>query len=315
MNNIISGKNLSIKPMSVDEMILALDRISRFKFPKDKLKRVYVETVCSNIIGGSNKKTQIFNLENKMLCELFTEIWNFSIETNFKSSNKNFSLNKNYIEEEKKCYYTDKADLDLMPIECDFSTLIKKIEKSKIPNNFDKYKTPRKIVLTEGVTEEILMPEFSKIYGFDWNKNGIIIVGTGGKSRILKQYRIFKEQLKIPIFILLDFDAENIFRQLKKEMRKIDSGHLINLGEIEDIIPVNLFKRAINSEFKLQAKISVKDFDKNLSMVKNLKNIFKEKGFGEFKKAKMANWIKAVLTKKSELSEELELILSEVKKF
>ena len=28
-----------IKPMTIDEMTLALDRISRFKFPEDKLKR------------------------------------------------------------------------------------------------------------------------------------------------------------------------------------------------------------------------------------------------------------------------------------
>lgn len=301
--------------MTVNEMILALDRISRFKFPKDKLKRVYVETICSNIIGGSSKKSEIFNFENKILCEIFTEIWNFSVENNFTSCSKDFSLNKNYIREEKKCYVINKTDLDLMPKECDFSTLIKNIDKNKIPNNFDKYKTPKKIVLTEGVTEEILMPEFSKVYGFNWDKNGVKIVGTGGKSRILKQYKIFKEQLKIPVFILLDFDAENIFEQLKKEMRKIDSGHLISHGEIEDIIPVNLFKTAINSEFKLQAKISVNDFDKNLSMVKNLKNIFKEKGFGEFKKAKMANLIKTVLSPKSKLSGELESILNEIKNF
>ena len=306
--------NNQIKPMSVGEMILALDRISRFKFPSEKLKRVYVETICSHILK-SDKKEDVYNLENKILVENFTKIWNYSIEKNFSSFRNDFSLNENYINEEKKCYVLSRADIDLMPNNCDFSTLINNIKKSEIPNNFYAYKTPRKIVLTEGVTEEILLPEFSKIHGFDWGKNNIKIVGIGGKSRILRQYEILKKQLKIPIYILLDYDAKNIFEQIKKEMRKIDSGHLISLGEIEDIIPVNLFKNAINKEFKQQSKISVKDFDKNLSMVKNLKNIFKEKGFGEFKKAKMANLIKEILSSNIKLSNELLLILTEIEKF
>ena len=60
-----------IKPMTVDEMILALDRISRFKFPEKKLKRVYVETICSNLISPSLKKVDIEKFDNKSLSELF----------------------------------------------------------------------------------------------------------------------------------------------------------------------------------------------------------------------------------------------------
>lgn len=301
-----------IKPMTTDEMILALDRISRFKFPPDKLKRVYVETICSHFLK-SDKKNNIYALENKILCEAFTKIWNYSVKNNFNNISDDFSLNKSYINEEKKCYFLSKYDLDLMPQKTDFQTLINNIDKNKIPNNFSNYQTPRKIILTEGVTEEILLPEFSKNQGFDWIKNNIKIAGIGGKNQILRHYKIFKVQLKIPIFILLDYDAKNIFEQIKKEMRNIDSAHLISSGEIEDIIPVNLFKNAINSEYKLQAKISVNDFDKNLTRVQNLKNIFKEKGFGEFKKARMANLIKETLSPKSQLSDELILILNEIK--
>ena len=305
----------NIKSMSINEMILALDRISRFKFPDKKLKRVYIETICTHLISPALKKADIENFDNNNLAKYFTDIWNFSIKNNFGNTYKDFSLNKNYIEQEEKCYFLNSEILDLMPKEADFKTLINNLKSCQIPNNFDNYKTPQKIVLTEGITEEILLPEFSKIHGFRWDENGIKIIGIGGKSRIINQYNIYKEQIKVPMFILLDLDAKPVFEQLKNSLRKIDDAHLISVGEIEDIIPVNFFKNALNSEFKLQAKISVKDFDKNISMIENLHNIYKNNGFGEFKKAKMAQLIKNTLTQSSILSEELKRILDKISIF
>ena len=302
----------NIKPMSVSEMVLALDRISRFKFPVKKLKRVYTETITGHLISPAFKKSDIEKFDNKSLKEYFTKIWNYSVENNFCTINNDFSLNRNYIEQEKLCYFFNNEITDLMPDKVDFKTLIENISKNKIPNNFNNYKTPQKIVLTEGITEEIVLPEFSKIHGYDWNKNNVKIIGTGGKSRVLNHYNIYKTQIKIPVFILLDLDAKPVFEQLMKILRPIDKAHLISHGEIEDIIPVSLFKNAINSEFKLQTKISVKDFDKNISMVENLHNIYKNNGFGEFKKAKTAQLIKESLTKTSALSEELTYILDKI---
>ena len=298
--------------MSVDEMVLALDRISRFKFPEKKLKRVYIETICSHLISPVFKKSDIEKIDNKSLTQYFTEIWNYSVKNNFGTLENDFSLNKNYIEQEKKCYFLKAEILDLMPEKADFKTLIKNIKYNRIPNGFDNYKTPKKIILTEGITEEILLPEFSKIHGYEWNKNGVKIVGTGGKSRILNHYNIYKEQIRVPVFILLDLDAKAVFESLGKALRPIDSAYLISAGEIEDIIPVNLFKNAINSEFKLQSKISVKDFDKSLSMVENLHNIYKNNGFGEYKKAKIAQLIKETITSNALLSAELNEILDKI---
>ena len=94
----------NIKPMTVSEMILALDRISRFKFPEKKLKRVYIETICSHLISPAFKKSDIEKFDNKSLTTYFTEIWNYSIKKNFSKINCDFSINKKYIEQEKKCY-------------------------------------------------------------------------------------------------------------------------------------------------------------------------------------------------------------------
>lgn len=299
--------------MSVYEMILSLDRISRFKLPEQKLKRVYVETICAHLIKPSLKKDDILTFDNQTLADYFELIWNFSIKENFNELNDDFTLNDNFINEEKKCYVLDKSQLQLFPKTADFKTLINNIKKSQIPNNFPDYKTPVKIVLTEGVTEEIVLPEFSKTISYNWEQNGVKILSTGGKSKIISNYKLYKDNLKIPIYVLLDNDAKDIFSKLKDDFRKIDSGHLITCGEIEDIIPVNFFKNAINHEYKLQSKISISDFDANLSMVQNLKNIFKQNGFGEFKKAKVAVLIKEAITSKSVVDGELFDILNEIK--
>ena len=71
-----------VKPMSVYDMTLALDRISRFKFPEKKLKRVYIETICAHLISPSFKKTDIEKFDNKSLSQLFCEIWNYSVKEN-----------------------------------------------------------------------------------------------------------------------------------------------------------------------------------------------------------------------------------------
>lgn len=299
-----------IKFMTIPEMSLALDRLTRFKYPETKLKRVYLETICAHSIKPAYKKNDLENITNKELKTLFEKIWNESIIHNFGGISKDNALNKTFAAEEKKCYVLTKEQIDLYPMQADFKTLTDNLKK--IPNNFLNYKTPTKIVLTEGVTEEILLPEFSKLTEHNWIDENIKIVATGGKNQVIKQYKIYRNQIKIPIYILLDNDAKPVYDEIKQFMRKIDFIHLIEKGEIEDIIPINLFKNAINHEFKLQSKISIKDFDPNLSMVKNLYEIYKNNGFGEFKKAKMAQLIKDLITSKTVLSSELHNIFNEI---
>ena len=136
-----------IKSMDIAQMVLALDRISRFKFPEKKLKRVYVETICAHLISPSFKKTDIEKFDYKSLTQLFTEIWNYSIFQNFDETSNNYDLNKKYVDEEKKCYKLSSEILNLMPNKVDFYTLVKNIKN--VPNNFDNYKTPKKIFFTE----------------------------------------------------------------------------------------------------------------------------------------------------------------------
>jgi putative ATP-dependent endonuclease of the OLD family len=63
-----------------------------------------------------------------------------------------------------------------------------------------------KIVLVEGPTEEIALPIYLDAVGLDTLKNGIAVIGVGGKGNLAKWWRLFTAY-QIPTFICFDNDA------------------------------------------------------------------------------------------------------------
>ena len=175
------------------------------------------------------------------------------------------------------------------------------------------YKFPiEKVLLVEGITEEILLPAFSKYLGFDFYKEGIQIIPAGGKNQVVKMYYKLIEELKLPIFILLDKDAEENISQIKPKLRDIDKIHLVSCGEFEDLLPKTLIIKTVNNELNNFASISQEDLDKELPTAKNLENIFKTKGLHEFKKADFAKMVRDNITEDSDISPEISSIIMEI---
>lgn len=104
----------------------------------------------------------------------------------------------------------------------------------------------RKLLLCEGITEETLLPVFSKICGYDFNKNGVYIISAGGKNQVVKYFYSFADRLKIPVFILLDNDAKSNLEEIKPKLREFDRIHLLKNGEFEDMLPNSLIIKTLN---------------------------------------------------------------------
>lgn len=169
-----------------------------------------------------------------------------------------------------------------------------------------------KVILVEGITEEILLPAFSKYLGFDFYKEGIQIIPAGGKNQVVKLYYKLADELKIPIFLLLDKDAEDNINQIRPKLRDIDKIHLVSCGEFEDLLPKSLIVKTINNELCNFASITKADLDDNNSEVENLENIFKTKGLHEFKKAEFAKLVKDNISQDSDISAEIASIIMEI---
>lgn len=162
------------------------------------------------------------------------------------------------------------------------------------------------IILAEGITEKILLPEFAKVEGLDFNKNGIKIISSGGKNRLLRLYKKLIHEVKIPIFMIFDSDAAGLIEP------NYDA-YVIANGEFEDILPDELIFRALSDHYRLSGEISFCEIAGKNSKVEVLTNLYKQKGFGDFRKAEFARIIASYIKTRADLSDELRQILKAIK--
>ena len=135
-----------------------------------------------------------------------------------------------------------------------------------------------KVVIVEGATEEILLPEFAKLCDFVFDQNGIFIIPAGGKNQVVKLYYELIEYLKLPIFVLLDKDAKENLEQINPKLRKTDKIHILKCGEFEDLLPLDLINRTLEYEISTISIIDKNMFDTQEPRTKILEEIFKTRG-------------------------------------
>jgi len=99
-----------------------------------------------------------------------------------------------------------------------------------------------KVVLVEGMTEELTLPIYLEKVGLDVLKEGIDIIGVGGKGELAKWWRLFT-LFEIPCFICFDNDGKDDRDGIKRkdalksigikddEIEKLISSEDWNIGE------------------------------------------------------------------------------------
>ena len=167
----------------------------------------------------------------------------------------------------------------------------------------------RKLLIVEGITEEILLPVFASKLKSDFNKNGIYILGAGGKSKSPNLYINLKDKLKIPVILLFDSDAKEICNILKQNIYPKDKILIIEKGEFEDILSVNLIKRALNNEYETVLPVIKKDLLLFPKMCSNLEYLYRTRQLGEFKKAKFAKIISQNIRYKTDITDEIKNLI------
>ena len=329
---------MKFKNLSKEQLLISFDRLTRFKSTKEKYFRVFSDIITSNLIEPAYKKQELITMQAEKITKIAEEIINVSLNdlSNILTSsapeqqlserkiNKIIENYENSVfinDDETKKYLKNSINFDLFIPLIDESCPINLRWLKAISKNTDLiklrhengYKFPiEKVLLVEGITEEILLPAFSKYLGFDFYKEGIQIIPAGGKNQVVKMYYKLIEELKLPIFILLDKDAEENISQIKPKLRDIDKIHLVSCGEFEDLLPKTLIIKTVNNELNNFASISQEDLDKELPTAKNLENIFKTKGLHEFKKADFAKMVRDNITEDSDISPEISSIIMEI---
>lgn len=316
---------MKFKIPEIEYIKICLDRLTRFKPVAERYERVF-DDVLSKCLIQSEIKVSDFLLDEKI--ELAAKILNSPL-----NEFSDFSLNETIKNDEKEIFYLTKDDEKFLNSKIDFYSLINLFKEEELPLNLkrlklqgaltskktrEKYSTlfpVSKVVLVEGITEEILLIEFAKILGLDFKKEGIFVLGAGGKNQVARKYYKLIEEIKIPIFILLDSDAKEIASLIAPKLRNKDKIHLIKTGEFEDILTGKLIKNALNFHFAQNMLNGESEFEENGHAVVELHDCFKNNGWGEFKKADFAKIIREYLhqDKNPPISDELKLITNEIK--
>lgn len=317
---------MKYKKLSKEQILISLDRLTRFKKTKDKYLRVYTDIITGNLIEPKLKKAEIEKIDFEQLTNYVTEIFNSSIGC----ENKNTAINNILKDYENSIFVNDNQTqlllnndinyydaLKIIPDECPIN--LKWLKSLKENQNSDEnrrlhlLKYPvRKIILVEGITEEILLPAFSRFLGYDFYAEGLQIIAAGGKNQVVKMYYEMSEEVKLPIFMLLDKDAEDNINQIKPKLREIDKIHLVSCGEFEDLLSKSLIIKTVNAHFENFMAISEHDLDKNIPTAKSLEEIFRTKGLHEFKKAEFAKLVRENIHENSDISDEIRQIISEI---
>lgn len=317
---------MKYKKLTQEQIIISLDRLTRFKYTKEKYFRVFTDIILSNLIEPKLKKSELLAMDANTIKNIAEEIFNGSINKN----SNNYIINEKLKEYENGVFINDDYTLELLNNKINYYDAVC-LAKDNLPVNLKWLKSLRenwdlkiareehflkfpieKVILVEGLTEEILLPAFSKFLGYDFYQKGIQVIGAGGKNQVVKMYYKLIEELKIPIFLLLDKDAEANLRQILPKLRNIDKIHLVSCGEFEDLLPKSLIIKTLNSYFANFTTVSASELADDQPETKNLENIFKAKGLHEFKKAEFAKLVREKISENSDISPEIEEIIREI---
>lgn len=321
---------IKIKPLTKEQLLISFDRLTRFKEPEFRYIRVFTEIITSNLIEPKLRKHEIEQMDYDKLRDLAQDIINMSLDEIFPETCKDnlYTINKRILSYEQNIFEIPDRAIALLDNKINYSKLIKLISDDNVFNlrwlkslqNGDASDTNRKanlypvrkVLLVEGITEEILMPEFAKVLGKNFKENGIFILSAGGKNQVVKYFYRFSEFLKIPIYVLLDSDAAENYNQIMPKLRKFDKIHLIFRGEFEDILPNTLIEKTLNV---LTANISTcdtKELENAKSKVEYLEEFFRKRGAHEFKKSEFAESIKENISNKTDISPEIKAIIEDL---
>ena len=321
---------MKIKPLSKEQITISIDRLTRFKHPETKYLRVFCDIILGNLIEPKFKKSELEKLDYKTLKNYAQEIINYSLKINGLNESFNPKINEAIKSYEIKTYNCNNKVVELLDNEINYNACksliseisplnmiwLKELPSEGIINLRQKmgFKFPiEKLILVEGITEEILLPEFAKLCGYDFDKNGVYVLSAGGKNQIVKLFYKLSESLKLPIYILMDTDAQKNYDEIKPKLRKNDKVHILKCGEFEDTLPIKLVERTLKEEFK---NISITEpLHRESKMVKVLEEVFKHRGMHEFKKAEFAHMIKENLKNQEDISSEIKELINEIKNY
>ena len=324
-------KNSKVKPLTKEQLIISVDRLTRFKNTEVKYLRVFSDILTNNLITPKFKKSDLEAMDYEELTSWAEYIINYSLEVLGCSLDCDYTLNQRIFDYENLVFKCDKNVQKLLKNKINYKAFLsfindespKNLKWLKAFGTYEDIENVRKeqslrfpvsmVIIAEGATEETLLPEFAKRCGFDFDKHGVYVLSAGGKNQVVKLFYQLVESLKLPIFVLLDKDAKENLEEIKPRLRPIDKIHLLECGEFEDLLPLSLIKKTLEYELSNISIIEKEMFDSDEPRAKILEEVFKTRGMHEFKKVEFAQLVKKNIKSQDDISPEIVEIIEEIR--
>ena len=321
---------MKIKPLTKEQIIISIDRLTRFKNTETKYLRVFKDIVIHNLISPNFNKNELDNMDYETLKNYAQEIFNTSVKK-YSDIDADYSINKKLEQYEESVFEIDENTKKLLDNKINYSGCLKLISNTQVQNllwlialsnNTDIISQRKKsgfrfpvetVVIAEGATEETLLPEFAKLCDYDFDKNGIYIIPAGGKNQVVKLFYQMSENLKLPIFVLLDKDGAKNAKEIEPKLRKKDKIHIIECGEFEDLLSSKLVEKTLNYELHNISLMDTIPPTTDGHRVEYLEEVFKKRGMHEFKKVEFSQMIKNNISGAEDVTPEIKLIIDEIK--
>ena len=173
---------MKYKTLTKEQILISLDRLTRFKPTKEKYLRVFFDIILSNIIEPKYKRIELENLDIEKIRDLASEVLNASITTYIKTlpTQAYNSINIKLKDYENSIFNNDDETQILLDNNINYNDAIQLIDETCVVNlrwlkslaedsdlkamrkeHYLKFPI-EKVLLVEGLTEETLLPAFSK---------------------------------------------------------------------------------------------------------------------------------------------------------
>ena len=322
-------KNYKVKPLTKEQILISLDRLTRFKFTEEKYLRVFKDIILSNLIYPKFKRQELDVMDYAAMAELAAYIINISLKEDSLDEQQDFLINKELKSYENYLFNLDNEVQKLLDNKINYAAALNLIDDTAPLNlkwlkslvsgcdarhlrNLHALRFPlEKVIICEGITEEILLPEFARLLGYDFDKNGVYVLSAGGKNQVVRAFYKLAEIIRLPLFVLLDNDALSNSEEIKPKLRPIDKIYLLKSGEFEDILPIPLVQKTLNYATE-NISSPLPEHIETGHTVEFLEDFFKNRGMHEFKKAEFAEMVKENLSDCIEVSDEIRNVIEAV---
>ena len=116
---------MKFKNLTKEQILISIDRLTRFKYSKDKYLRVFTDIILNNMIEPKLKKSELLNLPFSEIKNIAVEIFNSSLDVI-----NDFSINKKIYDYENSVFNLEDEIKELVNNQLYYKSALKYIDST-----------------------------------------------------------------------------------------------------------------------------------------------------------------------------------------